>query len=993
MKINLFKKLLLPSFLLLGGIIYAQSVSGVVSDASGPIPGVNVLVKGTTTGSQTDFDGNYSVNVNSSDAVLVFSFLGYATQVIPVNGQTTINVTLAENASELDEVVIIGYGQTRKGDATGAIDAIGSDDFTAVNATSPAEILQGKVAGVQVTQASGEPGGAIKIRVRGNSSIRSGNDPLIVVDGIPLSGGNVSAGGSDIGLGSSSAKNPLNFINQNDIESINVLKDASSTAIYGSRGANGVILITTKKGKSGAPRLEYSTSLGVATVAGDLGLMSSAQYAEQAAANGVPNLDHGGSGYNLENSILQTAITQTHYLSAGFSGENSRTRFSLGYFDQEGIVQKTGTKKYSLNFNNNLDLFNGKVKFDSNIIVSQIEDEGQTTSDNAGFIGSLIGTAIYWNPTYNVRNSDGSFNTISDTYLNPEELLAAYKDNTSTTKILANFSPSIKINDNLNYKFVFGVDYSTSARAGQLLPSFQLQNFNGTTEGGDPAGGAAFLNDVTRFNKTFENIITYNKTISENFDLKTLLGYSYYRYDYKEKNVNAKNFNANQINLIDNIEGGNVSDFRVNSGRNSSELQSFFARAETVIYQNLLVNASLRIDGSSKVGVDNTYGTFPAIGAAYKFFEEHDGYINNLKLRLNWGIVGNQEIDVNSSRARGQYSNGSLSQSGNANANLKWETTTSYGVGVDYKILNNVSGSIDYFFKSTEDLVFPQPGASNVPNNAGATTFVNLPGTLESSGMEFAVNWDAIQNDDFSLSLSGNAAFLDNKMKDFPLFILTGGINGQGLSGASASVITNNQPIYSFFLNEWRGFDASGNSIYAAPDGSDTGLGGAVKKLLNKTAVPDINVGFNINTKYKKFELNAALYGQYGGYLYNNTANALFFKGSFLGDRNVPSSVAASNQAQGDPNSPSTQYLESSDFLRLANLSLGYNFDGDQLGKYVNSLRVSLSATNLFVITPYSGFDPEVDTNKQINGVNSAGIDYFTYPSSRGFTLGLTVGF
>lgn len=230
-------------------------------------------------------------------------------------------------------------------------------------------------------------------------------------------------------------------------------------------------------------------------------------------------------------------------------------------------------------------------------------------------------------------------------------------------------------------------------------------------------------------------------------------------------------------------------------------------------------------------------------------------------------------------------------------------------------------------------------------------------------------------------------------MKDFPLFILTGGINGQGLSGASASVITNNLPLYTYFLNVWRGFDGSGNSIYAAPDGSDTGLGGAAKQLLDKTPIPDINVGFNINSSYKNWELNAALYGQYGAYLYNNTANALFFKGSFLGDRNVPLDIATSSQSQGDPNSPSTKYLESSDFLRLANLSLAYTFDGDKLGKYVNSLRLSLSASNLFVITPYSGFDPEVDTNKQINGVNSAGIDYFSYPTSRGFTIGATVGF
>ena len=996
MKFRLLQNVLTGIMLLVGAVVYSQTtVSGQVITDEGPVPGVNVIVKGTTTGAATDFDGNYTIENVPSDAVLEFSFIGYVTQSVPVNGRSRIDVSLASDSQALEEVVVIGYGTVKKSDATGAVEAIGAEDFSTANANSPAQILRGKVAGVQITQASGEPGGSVAIRVRGNSSLRSGNNPLIVVDGVPLSGGEISAGGSDAGLGTSSAKNPLNFINQNDIETINILKDASSTAIYGSRGANGVILITTKKGKAGKPVFEFGSTYGVSNLAKSDGIdmMTSEQYAEQAVANGAPGLDHDSRGYNYEDAILRSAVSTSYDFSAGFSGDGSRTRMSMGIVQQEGIVKETGMDKYSFSLNNSLKAFNDRVSFDTNVLVSHVKDEAQAITDNVGFIGSLIGSGLYWNPTYPIYNDDGSYYQVGDTYLNPVELLNSYEDKTNTTRILANISPTVMIVENLEYKFTFGVDYSASDRASQMLPSFNLQGTRGTTSGGDPAGGRAFLNDIERFNKTFENILTYKKTFSDDFSLNALLGYSYYSYEYKSNYTNAAYFNLNQTNLIDNMEGGKNSDYRSGSNKATSELQSFFARAEMTLFENLLVNASIRYDGSSKVGEDNTYGTFPAVGVAYKFFENKDGALNFLKLRGNWGIVGNQEFAPYASRSRGRYFNGALTQTGNSNADLKWETTTSYGVGLDFRIFENVSGSADYFFRSTEDLIFPQPGASNVPNDAGATTFVNLPGQLENSGFEFALNWDIFRNDDWSVSVAGNVAFLENKMVDFPLFIQTGAISGQGLTGASAQIIANNLPIYTFYLNEWRGFDENGNSIYAAPDGSDTGLGGASKVVLDKTGLPDVNYGFSINAGYRNFDFNASFYGVAGGYIYNNTANALFFKGSFLGDRNVPLEYATSNQAQGDPNSPSTRYLESGDFLRMANMTLGYNFGGDTFGNHIDRMRLYVAANNLFVITDYTGFDPEVDTNKQINGVNSAGMDYLSYPASKGWLLGVTIGF
>ncbi len=977
-------------------LTFAQenTVTGTVSDNMGPVPGVNIIVQGTTTGTQTDFDGNYSLDIDSSDAVLVFSFIGYGTQNIPVNGQTNINVVLAEDASQLDEVIIIGYGQTTKTDATGAVDAISDRDFTAVNASNPSQLIRGKVSGVQVTQASGEPGGAISIRVRGNTSLRSGNEPLIVVDGIPLGGGGVSGGGADGTLGTSTARNPLNFINQNDIESINILKDASSTAIYGSRGANGVILITTKKGKAGKPKIEYGTSVGFSKITNEIELMSSSQYASQATANGNPLLDHGGSGYNYVDTIFETAVTNSHDFSVSFANDTSRSRFSLGALHQDGIVKTTGINKYSASFNNTTDVFDF-LTIDTRFAFTQIKDRAQLITTNVGFVGNLIGAGLYWNPTYDLRDSSGDYTFVGNTYLNPEQLLNSYKDTTNTSKIIGSISPKFQITDELSYKFVFGIEYSSSQRGSQISPSIEIQDLVGTTSGGAPAGGFAAIDYIARFNKTFENILMYNKTFSDNFKMNALLGFSYYQYNFVGNFTSGESYNVNQTNLIDNIEGGNVTKFLASSQRSQTELQSYFARVETVIHENLLVNASVRSDGSTRVGSANTYDVFPAVGAAYKFIDG-EGDINLVKLRANWGITGNQEFDPNSAIAKSSYDDGNLNPDTNANDELKWETTTSYGVGVDFGFLDRrLTGSIDYFRKDTEDLVFPQPAASTVPG-ASVTTFVNLPGVLENTGFEVALNYDAIKSEDTNLSVNVNAAFLDNKITDYSLFTRTGQIDGQGLSGAYGQVITNNEPLFSYYIREWLGFDGDGNSIYVGPDGNPTGLGGSAPRLIGKDALPDINVGININFSHKQWDASASLYGAYGGYIYNNTANALHFKGAFLGDRNVPLEYASSPQVQGDPNTPSTRYLESGDFLRLANLTFGYTFNSETLGslsKYISDARVYVNGGNLFVITPYSGFDPEVDTDKNFDGVPSAGMDYFAYPAARTFTVGFNVTF
>nr|WP_315206304.1 SusC/RagA family TonB-linked outer membrane protein [uncultured Flavobacterium sp.] len=990
MKNSLIKGLMVFLTMLCTSLTYSQDVSGTVSDASGPLPGASILVKGTTNGAQTDFDGKFTIKNVGSNAVLVFSYIGLKTQEVNVAGKSTVNVVLKEDSAELKEVVVIGYGSVRKKDATGAVDQIGAKDFDNVASPSPAQLLRGKVAGVQVTQSSGEPGGGVAIRVRGNTSIRSGNGPLIVIDGVPLDGGNVSGGGDNL-LGASSARNPLNFVNQNDIESISVLKDASSTAIYGSRGANGVIVITTKKGKSKVPQLAYSSSVTFSKMAGDFDVMTPEQFV---AAGGD---DKGSRSYNWKDAVLQKGFSMNHDLSFTKSTENSNTRISLGASNTDGIVKNTGLDKYSATVYNSNDFFGGALKVEERIMYASLKDDTTILSNDAGYIGNIIGTSLYWNPTLPIYKADGTYNVVSNTYLNPVQLLNSYKDFTNTNKFLGSINTTWKINSKLKYQFLFGIESSTSSRKSQLLPTMDIQNVAQASVPGstDVKYGQASINSQNKFNKTFEHTLNYNNDFSDNFNLDALVGYSYYDYTADGHVAIGKGYDKAQTNLIDNIEGGLQNEFRVFSYRNRSELQSYFARVNATLFNKLILTGTLRSDGSTKLGVNNKYDYFPSAGIAYKVVENKEGIVNDFKIRGNFGKTGNQEFAPNSAISRGAYGlNGSLNVDSNANADLKWETTRSYGVGADFELFNNrLTGTVDYFQKDTKDLIFPVPAAATQPGPP-SPRFKNLPGNLINKGFEVSLSYKVIEKEDFTWDVSGNASFLANKMTNFAGFISTGGINGQGLSGAYAQVITNDKPIYSYYMYEWRGYDATGNSIYADAAGNDTGLGTAAKILLDKQPLPKINVGFNTNFTYKNFDLGASFYGAFGHYIYNNTTNAYFFKGAFLGGRNVTQEAATSAQAQGDPNSPSTKYLEKGDFLRMGNLTFGYTVKGAILDKLkMSTARLYVNASNLFIITGYSGTDPEVDTDKSLNGVPSAGMEYLSYPRDKSVSVGLNVTF
>jgi TonB-linked SusC/RagA family outer membrane protein len=995
MKNSLQKGLMVFITMLCTSLIYSQDVSGLVTDASGPLPGTSVLVKGTTIETQTNFDGRFTIKNVGSNAVLVFTYIGMKTQVISVAGKSEVNVVMAQDQSQLSEVIVVGYGSVKKKDATGAVDMLSSKKFDNISATSPAELLRGKVSGVQVTQTSGEPGAGVSVRIRGNSSIRSGNNPLYVVDGVPLDGGDVSSGGSDIAnLGSSSARNPLNFINQNDIESISVLKDASSTAIYGSRGANGVIVITTKKGKTKVPTLTFNSSVRFSTISGDFKLLNGDEF----VAAGGP--DKGSRSYNWEDAILRSGFTSNNDVSISSGGDSSNTRLSLGASNTDGIIKNTGIDKYTASFSNNNDFFGGALRIDTNILYAGLKDQTTLISNDAGYIGNLIGTALYWNPTLPIYQPDGSYTFVGDDYLNPVQLLNAYDDNTSTNKILGSVAATIKLGSHFRYKFMFGVESSNSIRKRQLLPTIKINSQdlvkNDAGNNGVEKRGFAEISEISKFNKTIEHTLTYDNSFSDNISLNALAGFSYYSYDTNGSNARGVGYVPEQTNLVDNIQGGIAQEFRTSSFKNRVELQSYFAKAEVTLYKNLIINGSIRADGSTKLGDDNKWGYFPAVGAAYKIINEKDGLLNDVKVRGNWGITGNQEFPVNSSLNKAVFGNGGSPQTvSGANNLLRWETTNSYGVGLDFTFLNNrLSGSLDYYKRDTQDLIAPVPQATAQPG-PGSNRSVNLPGNLINDGVEVSLNYKIIEKGDMSWDFGINAAFLKNEMTNFgSVSLLAGGINGQGLSGANAEIIKDGYPLYTYYLYDFKGYDAAGNSIYSAADGSDTGLGNADKKYLDKQPLPKINLGFNTSFKYKNLDAGMSFYGAFGHYLYNNTANAYFFKSALLGGRNVTPEVASSPQNGSDPNSPSTKYLESGDFLRLGNLTVGYTFKGAFMDKIkVNSARLFVSGENLFVITNYSGFDPEVDTNKALNGVPSAGMDYLSYPRDKSISFGLNVTF
>lgn len=976
----------LAAFLVLAiGNVTAQAqnaeVSGTVTDAEdgSALPGVNIVLKGTSTGTSTNADGFYSLRVPSLQDTLVISFVGYITQEIPINGRSTVDVVLSPDVQQLEDVVVVGYGTQRQQDATGSVLSVDEDDFNQGVISSPDQLLQGRAAGVQITPASGEPGSSASIRIRGTSSVRSGNDPLIVVDGVPLSGGNVSPGSGDFGAGEQTARNPLSFINPDDIESISVLKDASAAAIYGARGSNGVILITTKKGEAGAGgQFSFSTTSSISSVREKIDLVSADDYVSLAQEAGAdPSIvDYGGST-DWQDEIYRNAYTQEHSLSYGGGNESTTYRLSLGYMDQEGIIESSGLERLTGRLNATHKLLDDRLQLNLNLINSRLTDTYAPVTRNAGFEGDVIGAALQANPTRPVYENDGTFQQSTD-FRNPVAMINYINDGAETTRTLANLSANLDITDWLSYKLNLSYDNSESVRRTGIDPQLAFP----TTQS---VNGRAVVDNLYTSSTLVEHTLNAQTAPMENSTLNLLAGFSYQEFEDRGDFLQAQYFVTNEVPLVDNVDGvdnANNKAFTASSFRNVEELQSFFGRANYNHDDRYLVTASFRVDGSTKFGENNKYGYFPSGALGWRVSEESffentglSSTITDLKFRVGYGITGNQEYPGGAALARFNVNNdGSITQVNNPNPDIQWEETKQLSAGVDYELWQGkLSGSIDYFRKITTNLIFLRNFAQPA---AVESQWVNLDGDVLNTGMEFALSAFIVDKSDFSWQTDFNFSYTFNEVRELGTFVNTGEINGQGLTGAYAQRIAEGQPLFSFYMREFEGYDENGLAQYA--NGAALSFQG--------DPLPDYTLGLTNNFNYKRFDLSMFWTGSFGFKVYNNTANAIFLKGNLRNGRNVTESVANGPESSANFGEVSTRFLEDGDFLRLSNLSIGYNVDVSNLAPLKN-LRIGLTGQNLILITDYTGYDPEVNTDKNIDGIPSLGIDYTAYPRPRSVSL------
>ncbi|WP_316760866.1 SusC/RagA family TonB-linked outer membrane protein [Pedobacter aquatilis] len=987
-KLHSLEKLILLSFLMLflSTAAFAQTVvKGIVYDSDkSPIPGATIQVAGTNTRTQSDIEGKFSISVPSPTSKLIFSFVGMETQTVSVNNQTTLNVTLL-SSNNLDAVVVVGYGSVKKSDLTGAATTVSAKDFNKGPLNAPDQLIQGKVAGVQMINNSGQPGGASTVRIRGNSAITGTGQPLYVVDGVALDGRSARPSTS-AGIGTAPDGNPLNFINPADIESMEILKDASATAIYGSRAAYGVVLITTKRGKSGDTKIDISASAGVGSISKKVDVLSGDEYR---AALAKYNLANGNFGTSVDalDEVLRTAYNQNY--SVGISGGSNGNTFraSLGYQDQQGIIKSTDFKKYSAGFNGNFKFLESKkLGLDINMISNQYLESIAPITTDAGFTGSLISQALSWNPTQSFYNPDGSlFIDYGSTTINPLAALAANSDKAKVSTILGSVSPYYKITPWLEYRMLASVNYSNGNRRASTRSFLNLQ---GIQPDGNFLGGYASYSNTELITQQFTNTLNFNKEIATKLNLNAIVGYEYSNFINKGTINTATGFGDIASDYTDSFQTTAPANRTFSAFNNpTTELQSYFARAIFNYDSKYILTATFRADGSTKFGKTNRYGYFPSFAAAWDIkkeaFMKDAAWIDQLKLRVGYGKTGNQDFPSGSAQQRYDYGNANgaptLVAINNANPNLKWQSDKQTNVGVDFGFLGNkLTGSVDYFNKETNDLLFPQ--ISFVPAVGGnVPTWVNLPGQIINKGVELSLSANVIEKDNMSWNVSGNATFIKNKVQNINGIIKTGSLNGQGLSGVTTEVIQNGLPLFAMVTRQYNGLDANGFSLYTDDGFTNYYVGNPNPKVI---------MGFSTNFRYKKFSLTANLNGAFGQSIYNNTANSVLAI-SNLGTRNVSSALVSLpvQESLANPIAASSRYIEKGDYVKLANATINYNIGN--VGKAIKSLNIYVNGQNLFVITNYTGFDPEVNVNKSVSGVPSAGIDYTAYPTARTFNFGV----
>ena len=988
----------------------AKRVSGVVTDSAGePIPGANVVQKETTNGTVTDMNGKYTLDV-PNNATLVISFIGYTTKEIKVGSQSVLNVSLVEEAIGLNEVVAIGYGYVKKKDLTGAVSTVSADDMVLGGTVSnAAQALQGKTAGVQVSQSSKAPGGTIAVRVRGNNSISSTNEPLYVVDGFPSSEG-------------------LN-LNPNDIESMQILKDASATAIYGARGANGVVLITTKRGKAGENKISYSGYLGTQKVdnpfeflnAKDYMNLQNALYQEIDGQEGNPNGVYTPS--QLQSTVdtdwldvcTRLALVQDHNIQFRGGSEKTKVLTSLGYYKQEGVLKNTDFNRISGRVNVDQTI-NDFIKAGATMYAHRERSNAQTYSGN--ILGENVMLSVMeYDPTVKPYNEDGTYGRVP----------GGRGDNP-----LANLLERKKemVNDKFNGTAFLEVNpfdgFTAKATAGVEL----LHNFKGsylpksTTYAGEIEGGIASTYDFRSTRQVFEGILNYMKTFNNIHDLNVMLGYSYEKYSAESRSANGKGFSTD---LFEWNNLGAASIKGVSSSKTENLLASFFGRVNYTFNDKYL--ATVRRDGSSRFGANNHWGTFPSGSLAWRASEEdfvkNWGVFSNLKVRAGYGVTGNERIGdyasyalVSTNHVTLDGSNNMpgthLNQSSPENVSLKWETTTQYNVGFDMGFFNNrLSVTLDGYWKKTKDLLLKV----SLPYYTGFTSGQQNVGEISNRGFELDITSHNLTGD-FVWDTKFNLALNRNKVLDLGSsgdIRITSSKPMGTVSENDYAIVREGEPLGSLYgwkyigvLQEGESYAAQPNSKPGDPKFEDVNNDGKIDaddRTIIGNANPDLIFGLTNNFAWKGFDLSIFFQGSIGNDLLNMTRMNLEWKRTTDAlnrwtpsnkNTDIPRNGFYYSQYGGYVND---HFIEDASFLRLKNLTLGYTIP---FKKIVSSCRVYFSAENLFTITGYSGWDPEVDTKaneaaqsggSQQTANAGAGMDFNAYPAMRTYTVGLNITF
>ena len=962
-----------------------QTITGTVTDSDGVLlPGASVMVQGTSIGTTTDFDGNFSIDANPGD-VLEVSYVGFETTTIEVTQETKYSIQLAANTSELDEVLVVGYGTQKKSDLTGAVSSVVAEEFNKGVVNNPGNLLQGKVSGLNVTNTSGEPGAGQDIIIRGVGTLRSGTSPLYVVDGFVLDNS-----------GNGLATNPLNFINTQDIESINVLKDASAAAIYGSRAANGVVVITTKKGKAGRTQMNFSASTAISSIANKIDVFSAEEFRTIVPQIGG-SLSDNGANTDWQDELTRTAITNNINFSMSGGSANTSYFASIGIDDQEGIIDKSDLKRYSARANVTQKGWDDRLKIDLNLTATRTEN----TRPN---IGTMVSNMLSLNPTTPAYTNGEP--TVFGTGINPLIIENIYGDFSNNNRMIANIAPSLEFVDHLTYKLNLGVDYSTTDRDVQYIPYAADPDY---------AQGSINTSFTTNRNTLVENTLTYDNVFGDH-GLTLLAGHSYQKFYIHDKGFYFENFPNNGIEPRYQLEAARGENATQYSNAVSNELQSFFGRVNYTYQDKYLVTATLRSDGSTKFGENNRYATFPSLALGWNIFKEDfmaDSGINNLKLRASWGKSGNQEIPAKQTRlsygesfadndiyplndgitTREGYDYG-LVFARTANPDLQWEETTQTNIGLDFGFLDyKLSGSVDYFLKETNDVLLYF--STQDPIDEVGYKWQNIPDMkIKNSGIEVALDYQSDRTRDFSFNIGGNISYIKNEITDSPFTIVTTGTaSGAGQTGATINGYMNNQPIGNFFLREFTGIGADGFSTYTDLNGD--GQIDDSDRISAGSAVPDILYAFYLKFKYKNFDLGLNFNGVSGNEIYNHTRMSLFNKTQISNSLNTTDqAIAYPNEDPSNTNTVSTRYLENGAFLRLNNATLAYSLNPQVIGmdKLLDNVRLSVTGQNLFIITDYTGFDPELNTGSSSDS-KSYGIDYYTYPKARTVVFGLNVSF